>query len=178
MGNVQLSIFKSGLEFPHAETVNAHWIFLLSLVTLWLKRLHLKGQDFFSVSGWKAEHKNTLGTKCVVWYWRVWPVCTPCCCPLKASRRCRRCWGEPAAATSGCRRTSWRRWSDRRWSSPTPYRAPCYSGTLMGESIALTVYSLMWLYGGDWKKRCGEEKKEKQREGKLNRTGDSCKEMY
>ena len=89
------------------------------------------------------------------------PVCTPCNCPLTASRRCRRCWGGPGAATSGCRRTSWRRWSDRRWSSPTPCRAPCYSGTLFGErtreeegdgeSWVFTVHSLMWLYGCDGK---------------------------
>lgn len=60
------------------------------------------------------------------------PVCTLCCCPLPASKRCHHCWGEPGEATSGCHRRRRTPWSGRRWSSPTPFPTPCCSGMLMG----------------------------------------------
>lgn len=61
------------------------------------------------------------------------PGCTPYYYPPKASTRCHRYWGEPDAAASGCRKTLWTPWSDRRWFFPTPYRAPCCSETLWTE---------------------------------------------
>lgn len=69
----------------------------------------------------------------------VIPVCIPCCCPLPASKRCRRCWGEPGAAASDCRKRTSRPWFGRRWSSPTPCPAPCCSEMLTGEEGATSA---------------------------------------
>lgn len=93
----------------------------------WLGFFGLGGKpEVYRVSKHRILHSKILFIeRCV-----VGPGCTLCCCPLRASRHCRGCWGEPDVATSGCRRSLWRHWSGHHWSSPTPCREACYSEML------------------------------------------------